>query len=731
MAAKHASRAASAALAGTLFMLLLAAGCASTDTEGDFSVDTTGDETVDFVSDTDGDQGDIAPECGSDMDCNDGIACTVDHCEDGACVNDPCEDCCPDGLTCIPDYGCGTAPKPCETDEECKDDIACTLDRCRDETFCENIPQNGLCDEGEICLAALGCIPKPPDECEEDEDCDMANPCLGEWYCDAEFGCQFLSVLDCGDDDACTDDGCDPETGDCVHPVRDADEDGHGDIDCEGGDDCDDGDPDVYPGAPELCNEKDDDCDELVDEGCCDEGAECETECGSTGAIDCPPDGGEGECVPPPEACNGDDDDCDDLVDEDFECTPPDSTEECETECESAGTRECSDACEWGECVPPDEECNGLDDDCIEGPDNGFACVLGSFRTCTTGCSSTGTRECIGGCVWDSCVPPEEVCNGADDDCDTLCDDGDAFNCCAGATRDCRLLDFYAGTAVCTPDCMDWNISACTNCGNGEIDEGEQCDDEDFGDDDCTTLGLGFTGGELGCDAACRFDVSDCHKCGNGVVDDGEECDHPDYGDPALTCEDIDDFMGGDLACYPDCTLDTTGCHKCGNEVKDPGEDCDGEDFGDPPVDCEDLDFIGGELDCHSNCTYNTQNCSNYNPDGTYTIIPVPTYYCAWGGVNFSLGTMVFSDTGSALNVSNTDSDPAPCTMFGPSAEVTRHIDVTCTIPGGCNERYSLVGDFVTDTQWTGTFTAEYFPPGPMTCGDCPALVSWDITGTK
>lgn len=32
------------------------------------------------------------------------------------------------------------------------------------------------------------------------------------------------------------------------------------------GDDCDDGDAEVFPGAPEYCNEKDDDCDVVVDE---------------------------------------------------------------------------------------------------------------------------------------------------------------------------------------------------------------------------------------------------------------------------------------------------------------------------------------------------------------------------------------------------------------------------------------------------------------------------------
>ncbi|MBC8073607.1 MAG: lamin tail domain-containing protein [Deltaproteobacteria bacterium] len=48
-------------------------------------------------------------------------------------------------------------------------------------------------------------------------------------------------------------------------------------------------------------------------------------------------------------------------------------------------------------------------------------------------------------------------------------------------------------------------------------------------------------------------------NCGNGVVDDSEECDGSDLG--GQSCADVDpSFEGGTLACGASCTFDTTGC---------------------------------------------------------------------------------------------------------------------------------------------------------------------------
>ncbi|MBI5487475.1 MAG: hypothetical protein HY905_09095 [Deltaproteobacteria bacterium] len=96
----------------------------------------------------------------------------------------------------------------------------------------------------------------------------------------------------------------------------------------------------------------------------------------------------------------------------------------CTTSCGSTGERLCRD-CRWDvECSPPEEVCNGTDDDCDTVCDDGFGCCAGKAGTCVTACGSTGRGECSDACVQVSCAPPEiEICNGTDDDCDGRVDE--------------------------------------------------------------------------------------------------------------------------------------------------------------------------------------------------------------------------------------------------------------------------------------------------------------------
>ena len=105
-------------------------------------------------------------------------------------------------------------------------------------------------------------------ECIDAIDCDDGIFCNGPERC-RNHECRPARRSDlptCDDGDPCTDDTCDAEVDECTHLSNEADrdEDGFTAEDC--GPDCDDEDPNIHPGATEVCNGKDDDCDGLIDE---------------------------------------------------------------------------------------------------------------------------------------------------------------------------------------------------------------------------------------------------------------------------------------------------------------------------------------------------------------------------------------------------------------------------------------------------------------------------------
>ncbi len=144
-------------------------------------------------------------------------------------------------------------------------------------------------------------------------------------------------------------------------------------------------------------------------------------------------DGCEYECTPSGEAndiCNGADDDCDGLFEEDEgqdACRQGEQNIPCQSACGTTGTTDCDQYCMKGPCRPPAEECNGSDDDCDTIVDNGFPCAREEETSCTTVCGSRGTGVCSSACTLPapaSCNPPQETCNWSDDDCDGEIDEG-------------------------------------------------------------------------------------------------------------------------------------------------------------------------------------------------------------------------------------------------------------------------------------------------------------------
>jgi len=679
-----------------------------------------------------GDGSGAAP-CTTDIECGDRIACTVDHCDETFCTHVPCPDCCPDALACVVDLGCRDAPEPCTEDSVCTDAIRCTLDRCRDRAFCEHLPQTALCDDGESCFPALGCIPTPPDSCTTDEDCTGGRFCLGDWSCQPEFGCQFIAPPNCEDADACTADSCSEGDGGCVHAARDGDGDGYGDDAC-GGDDCADDDPERHPGAAEVCNGLDDDCDGTVDEACCTPDLPCTTTCGSTGAATCNMDGSAGPCAPPAETCNGTDDDCDGMTDEDFDCVP-EASESCMTTCGTMGSRACSDTCAWGACGAGTEVCNGVDDDCDMMIDEGFACVASSTGSCTTSCSSTGTRACLGDCTWDTCTPPAEVCNGVDDDCDTAIDEG--FTCVSGAGRGCTTGCGSTGSQTCNAMCR-WP-AACMppaeTC-NGSDDDCDMMVDEGFacavGSMGACTTTCSSTGSRM-CLGDCTWDtcVPPTETC-NGRDDDCDTvCDNgfTCCRGAVVPCTTLG-YAGGMATCRTTCAgYITTGCTNCGNGMIDSGEQCDGTNLNMQSCTTVSGGFTGGTLRCTSGCTFDTTLCTTFTPSGIYDVAPRAMYQCAFFlgmyYVSYDIGTLTFTDTGSTLTVNG-----GRCPMIGPSARMTRAFSVSCTVPGSCDETYTLTGMFTDDDTWTGTYRSTFTPRSAGACLDCTNQMH-SMSGTR
>ncbi len=130
-----------------------------------------------------------------------------------------------------------------------------------------------------LCLSlavGLACSSDPPPEpeCEGHMDCPEGERCF-EGNC--ETGGPCATTPDClVADDPCLTARCEPATRTCIYGVLDGDGDGSSPSIC-GGFDCDDGDPDIHPGAVDVCDGVDADCsgDEPPDSPGCAVNKEC------------------------------------------------------------------------------------------------------------------------------------------------------------------------------------------------------------------------------------------------------------------------------------------------------------------------------------------------------------------------------------------------------------------------------------------------------------------------
>lgn len=153
--------------------------------------------------------------CASDADCADAVACTVETCVAGGSCSITTLDarCAAPTPVCDATAGC-VAMTGCGSDAECDDGIACTLDACGADRACTHEGIDARCATGERCGAGGCFLPRPctlASECQDDDFCNGAEQCI------AEFGCAPpVAPRACADTDDCTLDSCDAALDMCV-----------------------------------------------------------------------------------------------------------------------------------------------------------------------------------------------------------------------------------------------------------------------------------------------------------------------------------------------------------------------------------------------------------------------------------------------------------------------------------------------------------------------------------
>ncbi len=484
--------------------------------------------------------------CSQDSDCDDGLYCNgSETCVDGSCV----------GGTLV----------------NCDDGVDCTVDSCDEETeSCKNTADHSLCDEGQLCDEEQGCVAVP---CNNDGDCDDGLFCNGEEKCDNGTCIGGAPVL-CDDGVDCTMDSCDNDAGGCVFAADDSFcDDGtycNGQETCSVTDgcqagvavDCDDG----VDCTVDSCDEDNDTCTNTADDSLCDDGLFCNGQetCSATDGcqqgvtVDC--DDGV-DCTV--DSCDEDNDACvnttdDSLCDNGLWC---DGEETCSATdgCQPGTPPDCSDGidCTYDDC----DENNG----CFSTPvdlmcDDTNACTA---DTCSPGISPDST-----GCVH----------NTLDDG--TSCSDD---NLCNG-DEVCRGGMCQAGTPLFCSDDNPCTINYCApaaGCLTELEPEGTSCSDGNAcnGDETCDANGACAEGTPPDCDDSNPCTADFClpaEGCQNvntiEICDDGDDCTVNDRCVDGQCVGESMEICGDGLDNNCDGTADE-GCGGIGTYVAPWGDD--------------------------------------------------------------------------------------------------------------------------------------------------------------
>ena len=552
-----------------------------------------------------------------------------------------------------------------------------------DPAFHPGAEEPDCTDENDYnCDGSIGYADNDADGYAACQECDDTNPAV---YPTAAELCNQV-------DDDC-DGSIDEEAVDSAIWYNDGDSDGYGDAAAPvsgctaptgavaNPDDCDDLDPAVFPGADELCDGRDQDCDGEVDEDPVDP---------ATWYADADGDGyGAGEGRAACDAATGEvalDGDCDDTSTafhpgaEEADCDDPNDYN-CDglvgyVDSDGDGFSACEECDDSDPAISPTgtEICNDRDDDC-DGEVDEAAVDAPTWYTDADGdgfgdpgSSSTGC-EAPAGTVSDatdcddsaSATYPgaTELCDGIDQDCDGLIDEGGSdaqasyvdadsdgygvgtptLDCTApagysGLDGDCDDADAATNPGASETDCTDahdYNCDGSTGYADGDSDGYAACEDCEDGND---TINPGAIERCNGLDDDCdgNLDEDDAIDVSAWYAD----TDSDGYGDAATVayaCSAPSAFVGDNT----DCDDALTDVHPSADErCNGLDDDCDGETdeatASDAPTWYADTDGDGfgdantwtDACEAPAGSVADSADCDDTNPD----ISPTATEMC-------------------------------------------------------------------------------------------------------
>ena len=377
------------------------------------------------------------------------------------------------------------------------------------------------------------------------------------------------------------------------------DEDGDG---VPASEDCDDGDPAVYPGAEELCDGVDNDCDGEIDVGASDASLWTEDRDGDNYGDD---DTAIEACEPPSEIYVAQGGDCDDLD----PVSHPGAAERCDD---------------------IDNDCDGTIDNDLntlwyaDADTDGFGDAGSTLEDCDPGSGWVADNTDCDDSDPSSYPDAAEVCDGADNNCDGNIDegvtttyygdaDGDGWGDADSTTEACSLPDGHVAraqdcddsTASVSPDATELCDGVDNDC-DSDVDEDDAADADTFYQDSDSD-GWGDGGSTTtACEAPSGYaEVGrDCNDSDAAVNPDAAEvCDSVDNDcngyiddeDPGLTDGDTW-YIDTDSDGHGVSTYTTTACDQPTGYVAD-ADDCDDSDATVSPSGTETCNGVDDDCD--------------------------------------------------------------------------------------------------------------------------------------